>query len=392
MAAALLVTSARLDRPGRQVRAGPRKDYVALAEALGAQLLDRAWVERHLSARAVRRLFGAAVAQAWLAFRLRGRYGVIVTDGEHIAIPLALLLKLARARTIHVAIGHRLSSRKKRLFFTWLRVHTHMHRIAVHSRRQREIAVSELGVPADQLALLPYQVDARFWQPVSAPEERLVCSAGLEFRDYPTLFEAVDGLAAEVVVGAASYWSRRRNSAASRVPPPNVRIGAFDYAELRDLYARSAVVVIALEDVDFQAGVTTLLEAMAMGKAVIVTHTQGQTDVVQDRRAATRAVPPRPVPPGFAQLLGIDAAAGLRPNGFYVPPRDPIALRRAITFLLDHPEDRARLGRAARRTVEGLYTLELFAERMRLVVEDARSRWARRLPQSRLDVGRPALR
>jgi hypothetical protein len=39
--------------------------------------------------------------------------------------------------------------------------------------------------------------------------------------------------------------------------------------------ARSSVVVVPLFDVDFHAGITTILEAMAMGKAVIVTHSMG---------------------------------------------------------------------------------------------------------------------
>ena len=56
----------------------------------------------------------------------------------------------------------------------------------------------------------------------------------------------------------------------------------YEYRELRDLYAQSAFVVVPLYENDFQAGVTTMLEAMAMGKAVIATRTTGQTDVIID--------------------------------------------------------------------------------------------------------------
>src|SRR5207237_1768711 len=130
---------------------------------------------------------------------------------------------------LHVTIGHRLSAVKKRPFFRWLKVHTHIARIALHARRQYELARSELGIPADRLALVPYQVDTDFWRPQPLPEERLICSVGLEWRDYPTLFRAVDGLDARVVVGAASRWSRRRNTAADCECPSNVEVGAFDY-------------------------------------------------------------------------------------------------------------------------------------------------------------------
>ena len=57
----------------------------------------------------------------------------------------------------------------------------------------------------------------------------MICSAGLEFRDYPTLVEAVDGLDVRVVIGAASHWSKRRNTAAGTPAPSNVEVDSFDY-------------------------------------------------------------------------------------------------------------------------------------------------------------------
>ena len=38
------------------------------------------------------------------------------------------------------------------------------------------------------------------------------------------------------------------------------------------MYARARLVVVPLHDVDFDAGVTTITEAMAMGKAVVATQ------------------------------------------------------------------------------------------------------------------------
>jgi glycosyltransferase involved in cell wall biosynthesis len=321
--------------------------------------------------RLLARTCGVAASQAWLAFRQRRQYRAILTDGEHIGIPLALLLKLARARTPHVTIGHRLTASKKRPFFRWLRVDSHMARIALHSRRQYELAVNELGIPQERLAFVPYQVDTRFWCPQPVAEERLVCSAGLEFRDYPTLMKAVEDLDVRVVIGAASHWSKRHNTAAGAPKPSTVEVGKFDYFALRDLYARAAIVVVPLDDTDFQAGVTTILEAMAMGKPVIATHSLGQTDVVEDRRAITRGEMPRSRPASllrqFAEMAGIQ----LDPSGFYVPPGDPAALRRAISYLLDHPEERARLGVAGRQTVERLMTVDHFADRLHELVEQA---------------------
>ena len=240
----------------------------------------------------------------------------------------------------------------------------------LHSRYQYSLAIDRLGFRRDQLALVPYQVDASFWHPLPTPEERLVSSAGLEYRDYPTLFTAVEGLDAHVVIGAASHWSRRRNTALSTTRPPNVEIGSYDYRALRELYARAAIVVVPVDDVDFQAGVTTVLEAMAMSKPVIVTHSYGQTDVIEDRRAITRGAQARTRPVSLLRTLAQEAGVEVEPNGFYVPPKDPEALRRAIVYLLDRPDDRARLGAAGRRIVERLMTVEQFAERVAGIVDE----------------------
>jgi glycosyltransferase involved in cell wall biosynthesis len=369
----LFVVSATLpSRPLAATASGPRKDYDVVAAALGATVLDRA--EVHRGSRLTRWLARASVplAQAWLAFRRRAEYDVVLTDGEHIGIPLALMLKLARAPHTHVTIGHRLTAAKKRVFFRWLRVYTHMTRIALHARKQFELARNELGIPAKHLALVPYQVDTEFWRPMpGVAEEPLVCSAGLEFRDYPTLERAVDGLNARVIIGAASHWSKRRNTAAGSEHPSNVEVDRFDYVSLRNLYARASVVVVPLDDTDFQAGVTTILEAMAMAKPVIVTHTEGQTDVIEDRRSTTRGTNPRSRAPGLLHEIAEQEGMQLEPSGFYVLPGDAAGLRRAIAYLLDRPDERRRLGEAGRRTVERLVTVEQFGQRLRSLVEEA---------------------
>ncbi|MCC6173990.1 MAG: glycosyltransferase family 4 protein [Chloroflexi bacterium] len=372
MGKTLFVVSATYSRGTPDTREGPIKDYVAIADRLDADVLDWAATRQSRVGRLAARVVGLGAAQALLAFLRRRQYDLVLTDGEHIGLPLATLLKLTGRRFPHITIGHRLSSAKKRLFFTRLRVQTHVDAIVLHSRRQYDVAIRELGLDPDQLALVPYQVDPEFWRPMDVPEERLIVSAGLEYRDYPTLFQAVDGLDAQVVVGAASNWSRRRNTALDAPRPSNVSVSSFDYHGLRALFARASVIAVPVDDVDFQAGVTTVLEAMAMGKAVVVTHSYGQTDVIEDRRMVTRGAQERSRPISLLRTLAAEADVEIGPNGFYVPPHDPAALRRALVYLLDHPEDRARLGAAGRRAVERLMRVDQFADRIARVVEHVR--------------------
>ncbi len=350
---------------------GPKKDYTAIGRRLNADLLDWTRARRTPLHRLLVKALGLSTVQALQAFTRQRRYDVILTDGEHIGIPLALMLKLTRAKIAHVTIGHRLTAEKKRPFFRWLRVQTHMHAVVLHSRHQYELVKDTLGFGEDQLALLPYQVDPEFWHPIPATEERLLVSAGLEFRDYPTLFEAVKDLDVHLKVGAASHWSKRKNTALTVGRPANVEVNSYNYRQLRELYSRAAVVVVPVDDVDFQAGITTVLEAMAMGKPVVVTHTYGQTDVIEDRRTATRnttGAEERTRPVSLLRNVAAEEDVPIEQNGFYVPPKDAEALQRAIVYLLEHPERRAELGAAGRRAVERLMTVDQFAERIARVV------------------------
>jgi glycosyltransferase involved in cell wall biosynthesis len=78
---------------------------------------------------------------------------------------------------------------------------------------------------------------------------------------------------------------------------------------------------------------------MSMGKCVIATRTFGQTDTIVD---------------------GV--------TGVYVPPSDPGALRATIQRLLASPQDRVRMGQAARKFIDENASLDLFVQKLTLAV------------------------
>ena len=124
--------------------------------------------------------------------------------------------------------------------------------------------------------------------------------------------------------------------------PPNVFVRRYEYHELRDLYARSSVVAVPLYENDFQAGITTLLEAMAMGKPVIVTHTSGQAEVITD---------------------GV--------NGLSVAPADGEGWHKAIVRLQNDSELRDRLGKNARHWLQTNAPLSHWASTVKNTLYDA---------------------
>ena len=329
----------------------PVMDYYALADALRTRhgmtvdIADyaAASADTHPAVRLARK-GGADAALAMLGWTRRRRYDAIFSNGENVGIPLALLLGLSGGGPGHVTIGHRLSAGKKRLFFQTLKAQQQMRTIFVYAQAQHDWATNTLGIAPEKVALIPFHADDHFYRPLpTASDPNQICAAGLEWRDYPTLIEAVSEMPElSVKLAAASPWSKGRNETEGRTLPPNVDARRYDYAGLRQLYAQSSFVVVPLYETDFQAGVTTILEAMAMGKAVIATRTTGQTDVIED---------------------GI--------TGLTVAPGDGKGWRTAITRLRTDDALRERLGRAARQWVEENAGLDRWAARLAEAVDAA---------------------
>jgi glycosyltransferase involved in cell wall biosynthesis len=349
-----MLVSAPADEPfRRQVREGqrPRPEYLRLEEE-GVELLDWSRLEPPLN----KRTWIGSTRHARAAMRKIEDVDVAFSDGEQVGVPLALSMMARGIKTPHLVLGHRLTTRHKRLFFTALKCHRAMSRIVVHSTHQLYGIQEHLGIPADKLALLPYYADGTFWRPRRGSVERLVVSAGREQRDYLTLGRACADVDVTVYIADGSVHSPHANHRQPSRWPVNVQAGFASHVQLRDLYARAAVVAIPLLENDFQAGVTTILEAMAMGKAIVVSATSGQGDVIED---------------------GV--------TGMTVPPGDPSRLREAIRFLLDNPAERRRLGRNARDAFESRFTLDMYAaallHQMQLIAAGPPPESARRRPR-----------
>jgi glycosyltransferase involved in cell wall biosynthesis len=313
----------------RQVLAAerPNPEFLRLESDHGVELLDWSRLGFAPGGRSIARSIRHAFAGLG---SLAGRPAVF-SDGEHVGIPLGLAMRIRRDATPHLMIGHHLDAPAKR---PWLRLLAKAEnlRLIVHSPSQLAHARDLVGVPVERLRLIPYGVDTEFWRPAPAEAEDLVLAAGRDHRDYGTLARAVASIDVRVFVSGHSAHSPRARASEPATWPRNVERGFVDYLALRELYARSAVVVIPLLAADFPAGVTSLLEAMAMGKAIVVTATRG------------------------LQGIGDDGETMIQ-----VPPGDANALERVIRGLLADPAEQQRLGRNARARVEQRYSLGAYA-------------------------------
>ena len=313
----------------------PRQDFVELAHALNAEILSFSDLARDsLCTQWLARVAGPAVALAWLAFWKRGLFYFVTA--ENTAIPLAWLLKFRRGATL-VFIGHRITTPLKRWLLRTFRIFDQVSLMFCYSRQQERVALETLGVPVAKVRRILFQVDEQFFTPASpdGPGEGVV-SVGRELRDYPVLFDAMENTDVPVTVVASSSWSRREDQTAGRKVPANVTLRkGLSSVELRDLYRRAAVVVVPLQNVDWPAGVTALLEAQACGRPVVVSASEGILDSLESGAAVT-------VPCGDAQ-----------------------ALRAAVLRLISDPAQAEAIGRAGRESVLRDRTLAHFVTRIR---------------------------
>jgi glycosyltransferase involved in cell wall biosynthesis len=345
----------------RQLMADGLLPEVIIAEdALNATSID----DEHLAhlggrrGRILRRL-PRAIALSVEVWSRRGAYDAVLSWGEPLAFPLALLLALSPRRRIrHIAIlmwpfeASSPSPAKrlvKRRLFPPLARHG-IDRLCVPAPLQRRMALERWSIPAERIVHVQWAVDTRFWHPMPDTEQDTICSVGREMRDYATLIAALDGLdvpchiAAGTGVLSGVFGSddpRAQNVGAQPRLPAGVTTGPLSFPELRELYARSRVVVVPIMPSESDNGITAIAEAMAMGRAVISTDTAGKADILED---------------GVTCVL--------------VPPRDPEALRQAILALWNDPERCARLGAEARRRVVGEHGLDQWLTGMRATVAE----------------------
>lgn len=318
----------------------PRFTY--LEKKLAAVLLDERFLREKTPAflRYIYKLIPVAAAQILEALRIQHQYDLILTQTEKVSLPLAFFMRFLRMKTPHILIISRITSIdpfKSKLKIWYLkRIKHSVTRFLIWSSNQRKIAIEKLGINPEKIVLIKRGTDQRFWEPIPGDTD-MICSVGMEARDYPTLVEALRPLSipCHLAVGESrgELFDTIKKLYEITELPSSVSVGRKNYKQLKELYARSRFTVVSLLPTDSDNGLTAILESMAMGKPVICTKTEGQIDIIQD---------------------GV--------TGIIVPQGDPEALRKAITDLWNAPEKCVEMGKEARKYIEKHHTLEQFAE------------------------------
>jgi len=251
--------------------------------------------------------YADALRWGWRIFRASKRFDAVVTGNERPALAFAALQALLRRKRIpHILVGSfwflppgLVKSILKRLRLRL--VSRGVNRIVAYSQRQAQLLKKTFGVPARKLAVLHYHTT--LWRDEYPVDEGdYIFAGGDTNRDYRMLIEAVGGLPYRVVIAVL-----RTDHFAGITIPPNVEILTASREQFFTLMARSGVVVVPmLGGLVHSGGHQTYLNAMALGKPVVVADDCGADEYV---------------------VNGV--------TGIVVTPGDSAGLRQALRTLMD---------------------------------------------------------
>ncbi len=340
----LVLASSRADTQAlEEIAQGlrPRLDYLCVAERLGADVLDTS-VSSGLPPwrRRMEGLLASDLTQAAAAWQGRKTAAAWFSTSEKVGLPLALR---GRGGPPHVLMAHNLITQKKRVLHRLTQVLHRFDAVLCLSETQAVFLRDEIGLSASRVHHVWDNVDEQFFcPPASEPAAGdYLLAVGRENRDYETLLQAARLLDLPLIIVASSLWSSHGLSLGGGDLPScvTVRSEFVSYPALRTLYAGARLVVVPLRPSLYAAGVNGVLEAMAMGRASVVTQSPGLAEYLQD---------------GVSNLV--------------VPPGAPEALADAVTRLWNDAPLRQSLGHAARARVEAELGMDAYAERVSKIV------------------------
>ncbi|HZV03989.1 MAG TPA: glycosyltransferase [Gemmataceae bacterium] len=245
----------------------------------------------------------------------------VVTDGGSSGMVFAWLQALCPwGRKPHVLIDclwYTPSSRLGRSFKSLrLRLAARaVHRFVVWASHEVEDYARAFGLRREQLEYVPFHHTLHNYE-FEVRDDGYLFAGGNYDRDYRTLIDAVRPLDMQVWIA-----SQRRELFADLALPDHVRVEGTTTSGFRQAMAAAKLIVVPMQKgLLHSGGQQTCLNAMYLGKPTIAVGRRWAVDFITDGE-----------------------------DGLIVDYEDPQGLRRAIRWVLDHPDAARRMGERARQ-------------------------------------------
>jgi glycosyltransferase involved in cell wall biosynthesis len=286
---------------------------------------------------------GFNLAQAWRLRGLMNEADVVFATADSSGMPALCLQDLGVVRRPIVVASIGLAETfgaprglVHRAYRRWLR---RASRIIVYAAPEAAALTQLFALDRGQVRFAPFGVDAEFFAGDAPPSGRPLAFGFDHRRDWPTLFAAAASLAGEMDVVANPDVLRGLSA------PRNVRLLPPEPVhELRRRMQAASFVVLPVRENGYTGGTISLLQAMAAGRAVVVSRT-------------------RAIAEGY----------GLRDgeNCLLTPPGDVAALASAMRRLQNDAALAAQLGRAGAAHVRAGFTIARLADDLDAALREA---------------------
>ncbi|MCS6772459.1 MAG: glycosyltransferase family 4 protein [Kiritimatiellae bacterium] len=269
--------------------------------------------------------------QAWLMFRRRSHYDVVLTLGVRESMLYGLFCLLIGAESLQIMTEVFLDDEragpvwhlKNRLY---RRIARRALGVIANSRAEIDSISERYDIPRDRIRFVPINSTLAD-HPISHTDDGFILAAGRSHRDYPTLIAAVRSLKCRIVI----ICGRHDDIPAGEIPNATI-LRDVNYDIYLDHLRRCTLVAIPLRETRRATGQVVALEAMSLGKPVVATRVAGTVDYIQD---------------------GI--------TGLLVPPGDVSAWHAALDRLLKDHALRERLAQEARAQIEARHSFDTHA-------------------------------
>ncbi|MBW4543918.1 MAG: glycosyltransferase family 4 protein [Symplocastrum torsivum CPER-KK1] len=293
------------------------------------------------------KILGDLDQQLRLLFR-QSQYDVIYSACQYNTFFLAILRSIGLfPKPVIPIIHHPMKSILNNKLIFKILYGGHDQFICLHKEVKKQLE-DKFEVPVEKLHLLEWGPDLHFYdQTVKnqqlGNEAAFILSAGKTRRDFDTLVQAFIDQNYPLRV----YCTGESAPTISGLPP-NISIqynhptkDIISYVEMLAEYRKAYAVAIPLKNVpNSLIGLTSLIEAMAMSKAVIMTR-NNYIDIDIEKE-------------------GI---------GIWVEPGDVQGWQQAVSYLFAHPSETKEMGNRARRLCEQKYNLEIFSSKLASILK-----------------------
>jgi len=280
--------------------------------------------------------------QLWKLLPVLNRTDVVVATTSGIAYGLGVLKAIGQLRVpivaIHCGIVNYKLKRRRQLLNGMLlrRMWTQLY-----GEGELDLARNMFRVPADRIEVNQFGVDTKFWRPSHNVSGDYILAVGNDaHRDYALLLDVASQTDFRYILVTRHNLNPL---------PSNVEVLYGDWhamaisdEKLRGLYQKAKLVVVPLHDTDQPSGQSVCLQAMACGKAVVLTRIRG---------------------------LWSHAMMSAGENVVMVAPGNEPELHNAIYRLAMDDVERSRIGRNARETVCREADISRFSRRLEKLCE-----------------------